>query len=184
MSLVLSSPQASSILSHIFNRNHSYSSEAMSSSIFNATQSKITLGSNSTITTTTKTLTTITTNNNTRFQSNETTRSILIGLDVFNCILIGLCCCLLLVIFKRTKKKTVPELYVLNLAICEFFACVFLTGRDVLNLLRLQHMRHSAVDRSFWIANMFFVTAVQYIYILAMVYITADRFFAVVSPFR
>ena len=32
--------------------------------------------------------------------------------------------------------------------------------------------------------NMFFVTSVQYIYILAMVYITTDRFFRVLSPFK
>ena len=83
----------------------------------------------------------------THFKSNATTRSILIGLDVFNCIFEGLCCCLLLTIFKRSKKKKTPELYVLNLAISEFFASVFLTARDVVNLLRLlpQHKKLGSV---------------------------------------
>ena len=52
-----------------------------------------------------------------------------------------------------------------------------------MNLLRLRE-EDERVDRSFWIMNMFFVTTVQYIYILAMVFIAADRFFHVFYNLR
>ena len=121
-----------------------------------------------------------------RFRSNATTRSVLIGLDVFNCIFHSLCCYLLAVIFKRSKRKKTQDLYVLNLASSELFASLFLLVRDTINFMRLypENKRLGEVDRAFWIMNMFFVTAIQYIYILAMIYITADRFFKVLFPFR
>ena len=72
-------------------------------------------------------------------------------------------------------------MFVLNLAASELFASMFLLVRDVINLLRLypEHEKLGTIDRSFWVMNMFFVTAVQYIYISAMVFIAADRFFQV-----
>ena len=106
---------------------------------------------------------------NDHFRSNITTRSILIGLDVFNCIFQVMCCYLLVVILIKSQQKKSQQIYILNLAISELFASLFLTARDVINLMRLypENVRLGQIDRTFWIMNMFFVTAVKYIYISA-----------------
>ena len=129
--------------------------------------------------------TTVTAKNN-EFASDITTRSIFIALDVFNCLFQFLCCYLLSIIFTRSLQKKTQDLFVLNLALSEFFASVFLTARDVINLMRLspENVPLGPIDRSFWIMNKFFVTAVQYIYILAMIYITCDRCVQIRFPFR
>ena len=112
-----------------------------------------------------------------RFISNATVRIIYIGLDIFNSFFQLLCSCLLIIIYRRSLRKTPQRLFLVNLSVCEAVICLYLTARDVCNLMRLYDggAVNDTIDYAFWSMNIFFVTALSYGCILSMVYITGDR---------
>ena len=108
--------------------------------------------------------------------SNWTTRSTLIGVDVFNLLFQSLCCYLLTSIYQGSQHKKNQQIYLINLSMVEIFANSFLLVRDVVNLRRLHPDNSTGVyDTVFWCMNMLYVTGISYVYILAMFYITGDR---------
>ena len=108
--------------------------------------------------------------------STWTTRSMLIGIDVFNVLFHSLCFYLLISIYQRSQHKKNQEIYLINLSTAEVISNFFLMVRDVVNLRRLSPNNSTGVyDTVFWCMNMFYVTGISYVYILAMLYITGDR---------
>ena len=104
--------------------------------------------------------------------ANVTTKSTLITLDVINIIFQSFCCYILFLLYKKGTRNSCNQLFLLNLAFSELYANVVLSVRDVFNLsIELRNDKH-VVRKIFWCLNVYFVTGVSYIYILAMCYVT------------
>ena len=116
--------------------------------------------------------------------SNLTTRSVLLTLDCVNLVFLCLCCYVLISKYCRRSHKDPQQLYLINLAFSEVLANVFLIVRDTVNVLRVGKEKTNLLHPTFWIMNMSFVTGVCYIYILARLYVTADRLLHILLHFK
>ena len=115
---------------------------------------------------------------------NVGTKSTLLSLDIANVLFQFFCCYLLRLIHKKENGSSTNQLFVLNLAFSELYANILLTLRDVFNIFIELSDKKDLVRKWFWCLNIYFVTGVCYIYILAMFYITGDRLFHVLLHFK